>query len=426
MSDIETLHHNYRLIAKAITYIDTHFKEQPTVDAIARSVGMSKYHFIRVFKEYVGLTPKQFLHSITLNYAKERIKESGSLLESSLDIGLSSTSRLHELFVNLIGVTPKEWREKGKDVTITYGYGITPFGEALIAYTDKGVCYLGFIDANKEAIFARFNELWERANLLHDDEKAQTYLENIFIKNKKYNLMVKGTNLQINVWKALINLPNGVIATYQDIANLVERPEAVRAVANAIGSNHIGYLIPCHRVIAKSGAISGYRWGIERKKILLARESTCKETIVQYRAATLEDIPQLCGLLEQLFSQEAEFTPDSARQTRALKQIIENENIGSIYVAHRDGSAIGMVNMLYSVSTALGERVALLEDMIIDAAHRGENIGASLLEYALTCSREKGVKRVTLLTDGDNKAAHRFYENMGFEASGMVPFRLQM
>jgi AraC family transcriptional regulator, regulatory protein of adaptative response / methylated-DNA-[protein]-cysteine methyltransferase len=182
-----------------------------------------------------------------------------------------------ELFVNLIGVTPKEWKEKGKDVQITYGFGETPFGEALIGFTDKGICYLGFIDDNKTEIFNRFNELWENANLVHNETAANEYLENIFVKNKKYNLFVKGTNLQVNVWKALLNLPNGVVATYQDIANYLDKPKAVRAIASAIGRNHVGYLIPCHRVIAKSGAMSGYRWGIERKKILIAYESMNKE-----------------------------------------------------------------------------------------------------------------------------------------------------
>ncbi|MCT7908617.1 methylated-DNA--[protein]-cysteine S-methyltransferase [Arcobacter lacus] len=268
-----TLDTTYKQIEKAIRYIDENFKEHPSIDEIAKNIGMSKYHFIRVFKEYVGVTPKQFLHCVTLNYAKEHIKESKSILDSSLDIGLSSTSRLHELFVNLIGVTPKEWKEKGKDVQITYGFGQTPFGEALIGFTDKGICYLGFIDNNKKEIFQRFNELWENANLVFDEKLAYEYLENIFIKNQKYPLLVKGTNLQINVWKALLNLPNGIVATYQDIANYLEKPKAVRAIASAIGKNHIGYLIPCHRVIAKSGAMSGYRWGIERKKILIAYES---------------------------------------------------------------------------------------------------------------------------------------------------------
>ena len=273
MKDIVALHDNYIQIEKAIKYIDENFKEHPSIDEIAKNVGMSKFHFIRVFKEYVGVTPKQFLHCVTLNYAKEHIKESKSILDSSLDIGLSSTSRLHELFVNLIGVTPKEWKEKGKDVQITYGFGETPFGEALIGFTDKGICYLGFIDDNKTEIFNRFNELWENANLVHNEIAANEYLENIFVKNKKYNLFVKGTNLQVNVWKALLNLPNGIVATYQDIVNYLDKPKAVRAIASAIGRNHIGYLIPCHRVIAKSGAMSGYRWGIERKKILIAYES---------------------------------------------------------------------------------------------------------------------------------------------------------
>ena len=277
MDTLEDLHSNYRQIEKAIRYIDDNFKEQPSIDEVAKNIGMSKYHFIRVFKEYVGVTPKQFLHSVTLNYAKEHIKESKSVLDSSLDMGLSSSSRLHELFVNLIGVTPKEYREKGKDVRITYGFGESPFGEALIAFTEKGICYLGFIDDNKEQVFQRFQEHWENADLHHDDAKAREYLENIFIKNKKYNLLVKGTNFQINVWKALLNLPNGVVSTYQDIANYLERPKSVRAVASAIGKNHIGYLIPCHRVIAKSGAMSGYRWGCERKKILIAYESINKE-----------------------------------------------------------------------------------------------------------------------------------------------------
>ena len=274
---MHTFNSNYKQIEKAIKYIDKNFKEHPSIDEVAKNIGMSKYHFIRVFKEYVGVTPMQFLHSVTLNYAKEHIKESKSILESSLDMGLSSSSRLHELFVNLIGVTPREWREKGRDVLITYGFGETPFGEALIGFTDKGICYLGFIDNNKNEIFSRFKELWENANLCFDEKAANEYLENIFIKNKKYSLYVKGTNLQVNVWRALLNLPNGVVATYQDIANFVDKPKAARAVASAIGKNHIGYLIPCHRVIAKSGAMSGYRWGIERKKILIAYESLNKQ-----------------------------------------------------------------------------------------------------------------------------------------------------
>lgn len=409
MREIEVLHTNYQLIEKAIKYIDAHFKEQPSIDVIASSIGMSKYHFIRVFKEYVGVTPKQFLHSVTLNYAKEHIKESKSILDSTLDIGLSSVSRLHELFVNLIGVTPKEWREKGRDVIITYGFGITPFGEALIAYTDKGICYLGFIDQNKEAIFTRFKELWENANLVHDDLKAQTYLENIFINNKKYNLLVKGTNLQINVWKALLNLPNGVIATYQDIANYVEKPNAVRAVASAIGQNHIGYLIPCHRVIAKSGAMSGYRWGIERKKILIAYESTYKESRTDFRMATLEDIPTVCQFLHTTFPQHEQ------KQAKALSEMIQNASTHSLFLAIQETKVVGMLPVLYRVSIPSGEKVAMFEEMVMDEVYKNHSIEKELLQYAITSCTKMGCQEATLLVK--ETSFYTLYEELGFEKS---------
>ncbi len=410
MREMEALHNNYQLIEKAIKYIDTHFKEQPSIDVIAERIGMSKYHFIRVFKEYVGVTPKQFLHSVTLNYAKEHIKESRSILDSSLDIGLSSVSRLHELFVNLIGVTPKEWREKGKDVTITYGFGLTPFGQALIAYTDKGICYLGFIDQNQEAIFKRFNELWENANLVHDDAKAQTYLENIFINNKKYTLLVKGTNLQVNVWKALLNLPNGVIATYQDIANYIEKPNAVRAVASAIGKNHIGYLIPCHRVIAKSGAMSGYRWGIERKKILIAYESTNKENHTEFRTATHEDITDVCSFL-------LAFSPDVKQHKRnylgIVSHAIQNPSTQGVYLALYEHKIVAVLLANSSISLLSEEKIALLDAMIVDKASCNNTIKRSFLKYITDSCMKKGYHKVIVLEK--EMSASKLYESLGHE-----------
>ena len=406
MREMEVLHTNYQLIEKAIKYIDAHFKEQPSIDVIASSIGMSKYHFIRVFKEYVGVTPKQFLHSVTLNYAKEHIKESKSILDSTLDIGLSSVSRLHELFVNLIGVTPKEWREKGKDVIITYGFGITPFGEALIAYTDKGICYLGFIDQNKEAIFTRFQELWENANLVHDDLKAQTYLENIFINNQKYNLLVKGTNLQINVWKALLNLPNGAVTTYQDIANFIEQPKAVRAVASAIGKNHIGYLIPCHRVIAKSGAMSGYSWGIERKKILIAYESTHKQKGTEFKIATAEDIPSICQFLHTV-SEAKEPAPSPMK---VLSERIQNESTHALFLAIHEQKIVGLLSLLYSASLLKGEKSALLEEMMVDQAYTDDQIEQALLDYVIAHCRKIGCNELRLLAQ-----ERSVYKAVGFE-----------
>lgn len=233
------LEHRYAQIEKAITYIDENFRAHPSVDEIAQNVGMSKYHFIRVFKEYAGVTPKQFLHCVTLNYAKEHIKESRSILESSLDIGFSSSSRLHELFVNLIGVTPREWRERGRGVLVTYGFGQTPFGEALIGFTDKGICYLGLMSDNKLEILGRFYELWGEAILEYDEKAAQKYLGYIFDRSEEGSPWNLGTNSQVNAWKALINLSR----------HLEDRVEG---------------LIPCCGIISRSGAMSGHRWRIER------------------------------------------------------------------------------------------------------------------------------------------------------------------
>jgi GNAT superfamily N-acetyltransferase len=159
---------------------------------------------------------------------------------------------------------------------------------------------------------------------------------------------------------------------------------------------------------------------------VIPKEWKEQDLTITYRTATVEDIPILCTLLHQLFSKEVEFTPDITHQTKGLKMIIEDEKIGEIYVACKEGEIVGMVNLLYTVSTALGERVALLEDMIIDEKHRGEDIGSALLEYVLTVTKEKWIKRVTLLTDADNLSAHRFYESMGFSKSAMIPFRIQL
>jgi len=261
---------NYLKIKDAIEYIDINFKDQPSIEEMALHVKLSKFHFSRIFKEYVGVTPKQFLHSITLEYAKKHLENSQTVLDSTYESGLSSSSRLHELFVNFIGVTPKEYKELGKNLTIIYGYGYTPFGKALLAFTKKGICYMEFCDDIN--VFENLQKHWLNAKLKQDDIQIQQKLDDIFIKHKPFGLYVKGTNFQINVWKALLNIPKAKVTTYASIANAIDKPKAVRAVASAIGANSIAYLIPCHRVIGKSGAMSGYRWGVERKKIAISYE----------------------------------------------------------------------------------------------------------------------------------------------------------
>ena len=272
MGKLEQQSRYYEQIKQAIEYLDKNYKYQPSLDEVASFIGLSKHHFARIFKEYVGVTPMQFLQATTFSHAKKHLEESKTTLQTSLDVGLSSTSRLHELFINFIGVTPNEYKKMGKNLEITYGVGVTPFGKAMIAKTSKGVCALEFYDEEFDEVFIRLGKTWANAKFIKDDKKAQEFLDSIFIDKKAVDIFVKGTNFQINVWKALLNIPFSKLSTYSDVAQFIGKPKSVRAVATAIGSNHVGYLIPCHRVISKSAAMGGYRWGVERKRILLAYE----------------------------------------------------------------------------------------------------------------------------------------------------------
>lgn len=272
MKTLEEKSKYYQNIKKAIEYFDENYSYQPKLEDVANYVGMSKHHFCRVFKEYVGVSPMQFLQATTFSHAKKKLDSSNTLLDTSIDLGLSSTSRLHELFINFIGVTPNEYKKMGENLEITYGFGFSPFGKTMIANTKKGICSLEFYENNPTEVLTRVQNTWKNAKFIKDNQQAQTLLDNIFIKKEKMNLFVKGTNFQINVWKALLNIKDGQILTYSDVAIQIGKPKAIRAVASAIASNHIGFLIPCHRVISKSAAMGGYRWGIDRKRVLLAYE----------------------------------------------------------------------------------------------------------------------------------------------------------
>lgn len=277
MQTLNEQSYHYELIKKAIVYIDEHYNEQPNIDELANYVGLSSYHFSRVFKAYVGITPMQFLKATTLEHAKEKLSVSRTVLDVSQELGLSSSSRLHELFVNFIAATPNEYKTMGLGLKIVYGVGYSPYGKAMIASTSKGICALEFIDERCEHVVSRLKTSWKNAAFEQNDEEAQDLLDNIFIQKKKTNLHVKGTNFQIAVWKALLNIPKGAVITYSDVAHVLNKPSAVRAVSTAIASNHIAILIPCHRVISKSAAMAGYRWGIDRKKIILAHEELSLE-----------------------------------------------------------------------------------------------------------------------------------------------------
>ena len=270
---------DFQRIEKAIQFIEENFKYQPTLDQMAQSVHLSKYHFDRLFKRWAGISPIQFMQFMTLDYTKQRLIESKSLLETALDAGLSGTSRLHDLFVTFEAMTPGDFKKQGSGLKISYGACDSPFGECLLATTQRGICYFGFIDSGRRSeTLGQLFDTWPGSEFIENPAAVCPMVHDIFrIDHQKsarpFNLQIKGTNFQINVWKALLDIPKGFIVSYQDIASYIGHPKAFRAVANAIAINPVAYLIPCHRVIAKSGKIHQYRWGSLRKKALIGWEA---------------------------------------------------------------------------------------------------------------------------------------------------------
>ena len=279
MHDYSQQADDYRRIEKAIHFIEQNFKSQPTLDEIAGSVHLSKYHFNRIFKRWAGIGPVQFLQFTTLDYTKKKLADSKSLLDTSLESGLSGPSRLHDLFVTFDAMTPGDFKKQGAGLDIDYGFCVSPFGECLMAITKRGICHLGFVQkSDKSDALQQLFETWPGAIFSENSKSIEHFLNQIFDldkikKSRPFNLLIKGTNFQINVWKALLQIPSGNVVSYQDIAEYIGRPKAFRAVASAIAINPVAYLIPCHRVISKSGKIHQYRWGSTRKKAIVGWEA---------------------------------------------------------------------------------------------------------------------------------------------------------
>lgn len=263
------MHLDYMRIKKAIEFINTHVEEQPTLNEIAQHVKLSEAHFQRMFSRWAGVTPKRYLQTITVEHAKKLLSEQKAVLDVSLIVGLSSTSRLHEHFINLEAVTPGEYKTKGQGLTINYAVHDTPFGKAFIAVTQYGICKLSFIDKDYDKDLNELNTTWSNAMISYSESKTVDTIEAIFDINKRkdfpLSVLVSGTNFQISVWKALLQLPSASLSSYGDIATMIGKPKAFRAVGSAIGKNPIAFLIPCHRVIQQSGKLGGYRWGKVRK-----------------------------------------------------------------------------------------------------------------------------------------------------------------
>ena len=269
--------YDYQLIEKIILFLEKNFQRQPGLTEIARHANLSEFHFQRLFTRWAGVSPKRFLQFLTKEYAKRLLEDSQDLLHVTFESGLSSPGRLHDLFIQCEAVTPGEFKAKGEGIEIFYGVHPTPFGECLLAVTTRGICGLKFIDrGGQNRALDELRTQWRQAELKHQPKMTKSYVDQIFMKQSSeepLRLLLKGTNFQIKVWEALLRIPHGGAASYNHIAQLIEKPRASRAVGRAVAENPIAYLIPCHRVIQSIGAIGDYHWGRARKKAIIGWEA---------------------------------------------------------------------------------------------------------------------------------------------------------
>jgi AraC family transcriptional regulator of adaptative response/methylated-DNA-[protein]-cysteine methyltransferase len=279
MTTMEQLEDDYQRIERAIHFIEGQAHRQPSLGEIAADVGLSEFHFQRLFSRWVGISPKRFLQFLTKEYARRLLEESRDVLSVTYDSGLSSPGRLHELFVTCEAVTPGEIKMRGEGLTIEYGFHPSPFGRCLLALTDRGICGLSFVQEAPEGnLVDRLCDRWPGAHIRHRPAATASVVERIFAfpaghEPAPLHLFVRGTNFQIQVWQALIRIPLGKAVTYEDIARHIGSPLASRAVGNAVGNNPIPFLIPCHRVIRKMGEFGNYGEGPDRKKAILGWEA---------------------------------------------------------------------------------------------------------------------------------------------------------
>lgn len=274
---------NFRRIQDAIGFINSNYKSQPDLDEVAKFVSLSPYHFQRMFTEWAGISPKKFLQYISIEHAKNILKESSaSLFDTAFDVGLSGTGRLHDLFVKIEGMTPGEYKDGGKNLSINYSFADTPFGEILIASTIKGICYMSFAEKEEYALNELIN-LYPNAlyKQLVDDiqQKALYVFRQDWNQLEQVKLHIKGTDFQLKVWETLLKIPMGRLSTYGEIAKCMDNPKAGRAVGSAIGDNPIAFLIPCHRVILSTGLIGQYHWNSNRKAAIIGWESAMVEKL---------------------------------------------------------------------------------------------------------------------------------------------------
>lgn len=268
---------DYNRIAEAIEYINGHFKEQPNLDEVAEKVHLSPFHFQRLFTDWAGVSPKKFLQYISVEHAKNVLKDkNATVFDAAYETGLSGTGRLHDLFIKIEGMTPGEFKNGGESLVINYSYAESPFGNILVASTPKGICKISFADDEKKALAnlkQRFPNAQFRQMLDLIQQNALYIFTHDWSKLHEVKLHLKGTDFQLKVWETLLKIPMGQLATYGSIAEKIENPHASRAVGTAIGSNPIAFLIPCHRVIQSTGSFGGYMWGPTRKTAMIGWEA---------------------------------------------------------------------------------------------------------------------------------------------------------
>ena len=267
---------NYERIEKAIVYLKENFREQPDLEDVAGHVYLSSFHFQRIFKEWAGVSPKKFLQFLSVEYAKGLLKQNLPLADVSFETGLSGTSRLHDLFIGIEGMTPGEFKNGGEALQLHYSFAETPFGDIIIASTGKGICHLAFVNDHQEGI-AGLASVFPNAVIVQKTDIIQQDALRFFSGDwndlRKIKLHLKGTPFQVKVWQTLLHIPMGNISTYSGIAHHIDHPKASRAVGTAIGSNPVAFLIPCHRVIKSTGIIGDYHWGSARKTAILGWEA---------------------------------------------------------------------------------------------------------------------------------------------------------
>lgn len=269
--------YGFALVGRLLNWLAEHYREQPSLEAIAQEAGLSTFHLQRLFTRYVGVSPKKYVQYLTLDHAKRALVESRSVLDAAFEAGLSGPGRLHDLFVTHEALTPGEWKRDGAGMDVFYGWHESPFGECLIAATDRGVCGLAFNGTgDRMNTLADLSTSFGKANLVMAPERTRSYARSAFAK-EGLHLVLRGTPFQLKVWEALMRIPPGAVLTYSDLADRIGAPGSARAVASAVGRNPVSWLIPCHRVIRSSGTISGYRWEQDTKRVILAWEAAQAE-----------------------------------------------------------------------------------------------------------------------------------------------------